>query len=202
MSTVADQCPHFMKQNNRLALAALCSIALFACGVVHADDAATDVTKQFQATVAGNSLAVIANNDLGGDPAPTLTKKLKVDYTVNGTADSKVVFEGTTLEIHAPKGAKLAVTKAIYGDLQGEQKVDVTKAVANGVQGDRLTLGVYNEILGGDPASTVVKKLLVNYTVDGKACKATASEFDTLTLPLSTDGTGKLVIVSATYGAL
>ncbi len=152
--------------------------------------------------VAGNTLTVAASNDLGGDPAPTLNKKLKVEYTINDTADSKVVFEGATLEVHAPKGAKLAVTKATYGDLQSEQKVDVTRVVTNAVQGDKLSLGVNNETLGGDPASTVVKKLEVSYTVDGKACKTTANEFDTLTLPLSTDGNGKLVIVSATYGAL
>ena len=171
---------------------------------VRADEWASfkDVTKQVQAMVVGNSLSVTANNDLGGDPAPTLTKKLKVDYTVNGAAESKVVLEGGTLEVHAPKGKKLAVAKAVYGDLQNESKVDVTKAVSDAVQGDKLTLGVNNETLGGDPATTVVKKLEVEYTVNGKASKTIANEFDTLTLPLPTDSTGKLVIVSATYGAL
>ena len=194
-----------MKQKNRPVLVALCSIALFTCGAVHADDApggSLDVTKQVQQTVSGNSLTIDVNNDLGSDPAPTLKKKLKVDYTVDGVADSKVVLEGGTLEVHPPKGAKFAVTKAVYGDLQNEQKVDVTKVVTDAVQADKLSLGVNNEVLGGDPAPTTVKKLEVSYTVDGKPGKVTANEFDTLVLPSSTDGTGKLVIISATYGAL
>ena len=203
MSTVADQFP-LMKRKNRFALTVFCLIVLLSRGAARADDApsSTDVTKQVQGMVTGNSLTIAANNDLGGDPAPTLTKKLKVEYTINGTADSKAVLEGGTLEIQAPKGAKLAVTKAVYGDLQSEKKVDVTKVVANAVQGDKLTLGVNNETLGGDPAPAAVKKLEVSYMVDGKACKTTASEFDTLTLPLSGDGTGKLVILSAVYGSL
>ncbi len=195
-----------MKCKTRPVLAALCSIALFTCGAIHAQDAAPggslDVTKLVQQTVSGNSLTIDVNNDLGSDPAPTLKKKLKVDYTVNGVAASTVVLEGSTLEIHPAKGAKLVVTKAVYGDLPDAQKVDVAKVLTNAIQGDKLTLDVNNEVLGGDPAPTTVKKLEVKYTVGGKAGTATVNEFETLTLPSSTDGTGKLVIVSATYGAL
>ena len=204
MFDTADQIP-FMKRKNRPVLVVLCSIAFFACGAVRADDApggSTDVTKQVQGAVSGNSLTIDVNNDAWGDPAPTLKKKLKVDYTVNGTAESKVVLEGGVLQVHPPKGAKLVVTKATYGDLPSEQKVDVTKVVASTVQGDKLSLAVNNEILGGDPAPTSVKKLEVSYTVDGKPGKVTANEFDTLVLPSSSEGTGKLVILSATYGVL
>ena len=193
-----------MKRKNHLAFAALCSVSLLACGLARGQDVpkTEDVTKQVEQAVMGNSLTIIANNDLAGDPAPTLTKKLKVEYTVNGTADSKAVLEGGTLEIHPPKGAKFVVTKAVYGELPDEQKVDVTKKVTDAIQGDKLNLGVNNGTLGGDPAPTVVKKLEVSYTVGGKAGKVTADEFDTLVLPTAADGTGKLVILSATYGAL
>ena len=193
-----------MKQKNLLVPAVLCSIALFAGGVVRADDApgTADVTNQVQQAVAAGALTITASNDLTGDPAPTLTKKLKVEYTINGTASSKVVFEGGVVEVHAPKGAKLVVTKATYGDLKDEQKVDVTKALTDAIQGGKLSLGINNETLGGDPAPTIVKKLEVNYTVGGKAAKTTIDEFQTLNLPLPADGKGNLVIVDATYGAL
>ena len=192
-----------MKPKNRFVSVAVCSLALFTCGLVHADDApgTTDVTKLVQLAVAGNALTINVNNDIGGDPAPTLTKKLKVEYTINGTADSKVVLEGGVLEVKAPKGAKLVVTKAVYGDLKDEQKVDVTGVLTKAIQDDKLSVGVNNEVFGGDPAPTVVKALQVSYTVGGKAAKTTVQEFETLSLPQSTDGSGKLVIVSAIYGA-
>ena len=196
-----------MKRASLFTFATLCCLALFTCRVVRADDTpatggSTDVTKLVQQAVTGNSLSLPVNNDLGGDPAPTLKKKLKVEYTINGTAEAKVVFEGSVLEVRAPKGAKLAVTKATYGDLKDEQKVDVTRVLADAVQGDKLNMGVNNETLGGDPAPTTVKKLEVDYTVGGKAGKASVGEFDTLDLPAPGEGAGKLVIVHAIYGAL
>lgn len=193
-----------MKRNNRFALIIFCSTALLICGGVHADDAPNtlDVTKKVQQAVKGNLLIIKADTGDLGDPIPNTQKRLKVEYTANGVAGSKVVMEGGVLEIHSPAGAKLAVTKAIYGDLTNERKVDVTRALTEAVQGDKVSLVVNNETMGGDPAPTTLKTLEVTYTVNGKAGKATVSEFNTLVLPLSADTNGKLVILSAIYGDL
>ena len=193
-----------MKPNHCLAFIVLSSLALFSHGHLYADDApgTLDVTKKVQQEVKGNALTIKADTAVLGDPLPNTQKRLKVDYTVNGVGSSKVVMEGGTLEVHPNKGAKLVVTRATYGDLQDEKKVDVTKVVSDAVQGDKLTLVVNNENLGGDPASTVVKKLEVTYTVGGKAGTAKADEYGTLSLPSPTDPAGKLIILSATYGDL
>ena len=192
-----------MKRNCRLAFA-LCSLALFTLGVARADDAPNtlDVTKKVQLAVKGGALVMKADTDFLGDPAPGTQKKLKVEYTVDGVAASKVVMESGVLDIHPPTGEKLAVTKAVYGDLPDEKKVDVTARLTDAIQDDKLSLGVNNETLGGDPAPTVVKTLGVKYTVGGKPGKTTVGEFTTLVLPPASEKPGKLVILSATYGDL
>ncbi len=196
-----------MNYKNLLVAALLCITLLASREISRAQDAApggtADVTKAVQQAVQSNSLEVAANNDaLGGDPASTYIKKLRVDYTIDGVADSKAVMEYSTLKLHPAHGAKLVVTKAVYGDLPDEHKVDVTGVVADAVQANKLSLPVNNESLHGDPSSGGGKALEVNYTVGGKAGKVVVSEGETLMLPLSKDGTGPLAIVSATYGVL
>ena len=193
-----------MKPKNCPAIVALCLLALFARGSVYADDAPNtlDVTKKVQQEVKGNSLTVKADTNVLGAPIPNTQKRLKIEYTVNGTASSKVVMEGGVLEIHPTAGAKLVVTKATYGDLVDEKKVDVAGRVTEAVQGDKLSLPINNETMGGDPAPTTVKTLEVTYTVGGKPGKTRTGEFTTLVLPLANEGTCKLIILSATYGDL
>ena len=124
-------------------------MALLAYGDLHTDDtsSALDVTQKIQQAVEGNYLFIKADTGLLGDPVPNTQKRLKVEYTVNGAAGSKVVMEGGSLEVHPSAGEKLIVIKAVYGDLTGERKVDVTKVLANAVRGDKVTLDVNNEVV-------------------------------------------------------
>ena len=193
-----------MRQNHHAIRALLCGGILLAQQLAHAGDAPStfDVTNQVRRMVEGNSLSIKADTAVFGDPAPDTQKKLKVDYTVDDSANSKVVMEGGSLEIHPKAGAKLAVNKATYGDLTDEKRVDVTPLVAAAVQGERITLDVNNGAMGGDPAPTTVKTLEVTYTIGGRIGKATAAEYSTLTVPQPTDAPGKLVILGAIYGDL
>jgi len=63
------------------------------------DGAKTDVTKKVAAMVKQDALSVEATNDNFGDPAEGIAKKLRVDYTFNGTTKSKTVGENETLAI-------------------------------------------------------------------------------------------------------
>jgi hypothetical protein len=93
-------------------------LTAFSTTFVHADDAPkpkivivkavygdlpdgdkTDVTEKVAGKVSGNTLSVKASNDLFGDPANGVQKKLKVDYTFDGKAKSKTVDEDETLTI-------------------------------------------------------------------------------------------------------
>ncbi len=63
------------------------------------DGEKTDVTEKVAGKVNGDTLSIKASNDLFGDPANGVQKKLKVDYTFDGKAKSKTVDEDETLTI-------------------------------------------------------------------------------------------------------
>jgi hypothetical protein len=73
------------------------------------------VTDKVSAEVKENRLRIAVSNDLFGDPAPNMVKKLRVDYLEGDAAHTKTADEGATLEIRAEGGKKLVIKKAIYG---------------------------------------------------------------------------------------
>ena len=78
---------------------------------------AVDVTDKVAAEVKENRLRIAASNELFGDPAPNMLKKLRVDYLEGEEARSKVVDENATIEIVASAGKKLTIKRALYGVL-------------------------------------------------------------------------------------
>jgi hypothetical protein len=97
----------------------------------------------------------------------------------------------------APVG-KLVVTKAFYGDLPDGPKTDVTDKVAGMVKEYKLSVEATNDNFG-DPAEGTVKKLKVEYTVDGVAHSKTVDENQTLTV---SGKPSKIMILKAVYGDL
>ncbi len=59
----------------------------------------TDVTEKVRSKVQGNVLTVTANDDLFGDPAPNITKSLRVEYTIDGAPAVKTVAQRETMII-------------------------------------------------------------------------------------------------------
>jgi hypothetical protein len=132
------------------------------------------------ADVAHNALSVAASNDNFGDPASGIVKKLRVDYTIDGTAHSRTVEENATLVIKSGP-ERLIIKKALYGDLPDGSSTDVTEKVAQAAANDALSIGATNDNFG-DPASGIVKKLRVDYTFDGKGHSKTVGEGETVTI--------------------
>ncbi len=149
------------------------------------DGGKTDVTDKVKAMVKDGALSVDATNDNFGDPADGIVKKLKVDYTIDGVAASKTVNEGETLTIAAnekpaPSG-KLAIKKAVYGDLPDGGKTDVTDKVKAMVKDGALSVDASNDNFG-DPAEGITKKLKVDYTFNGADKSKSVDEGQTLTI--------------------
>jgi len=80
------------------------------------------------------------------------------------------------------KAGKLKVLKAFYGALPDGAKDDVTAKVQGMVAGDTLSVDATNDNFG-DPANGVVKKLRVEYELDGAKKSKEAAEGETLTIP-------------------
>jgi len=76
-----------------------------------------DVTARLRAMVKDDALAVVAGNEIAGDPAYNTVKALRVDYTLAGAAHTRTVNEDETLHIPAPGEAPgaLVLRRAVYG---------------------------------------------------------------------------------------
>ncbi len=81
-----------------------------------------------------------------------------------------------------PAPGRVAIRKAIYGDLPRGKQADVTRRVARLVKAGRLSFDASNSTLGGDPAHGIPKKLHLEYTVDGVLRTVTVNENQTVTL--------------------
>ncbi|HDP33536.1 MAG TPA: DUF1080 domain-containing protein [Candidatus Hydrogenedentes bacterium] len=85
----------------------------------------------------------------------------------------------------AQREGRLEITKALYGDLPDGPSRDVTNKVAQSVKGGTLSIEANNSNLG-DAAPNVVKKLRVDYTLNGAAGSKTVHENQRLTLQSET----------------
>lgn len=162
-----------------------------------------DVTGLLATQVRDNALTVQATNALAGDPAPNVVKQMRVTYTYGDKQYSKTVNENETLHIPDPEVAAtpgtLQIVRALYGILPdtdappSTQTVDVTAQLNAMIQNGTLSV-VANNNIAGDPAHLIVKKLRVEYTLDGKPYTRTVPENATLVLP---DGTETAVAYAA-----
>ena len=91
-------------------------------GTAWAEDA-TNVTSIVAAAVKDNKLSIAATNELFGDPAQGVPKKLSVEFQIGDKKQKSETNEGNRIEIAAPAGQKLVILKAIYGPADGSKPI-------------------------------------------------------------------------------
>jgi putative heme-binding domain-containing protein len=91
----------------------------------------TDVTAKVAAAVKDESLSITAGNELFGDTAPGVPKKLTVEYSIAEETLTREVGENARLEIAASAGKKLSILKANYGPADGSKPVHVGDLTEN-----------------------------------------------------------------------
>ncbi|HEX3624126.1 MAG TPA: glycosyl hydrolase [Verrucomicrobiae bacterium] len=140
-----------------------------------------DITKQVKSLLASGTYVVPANNDFAGDdPAPFVTKHLRVEYSINGNNTTREAKEGESLTL--PQSA--TVIQALYGELDTTDRiVDATEQLASRVRHGQLRVRADNALAGADPADGVQKQWRVDYSVDGVAKHIVVPENDMLVLP-------------------
>jgi hypothetical protein len=95
------------------------------------DGPSADVTGQAAALVKAGAFGIEASNENFGDPCNGRSKKLRVDYRVNGVTASKTVSEGEKLSFtatSAPPAVVEAICKAM-GSARGEPKLALLRAL-------------------------------------------------------------------------
>jgi len=149
--------------------------------------ATTNVTKTVAAMVKDDTLNFhVDNGAFGGDPAEGRPKQLKVDYTIDGVADTKTALEGSRFRLSAnppapPKKSRLVILKAVYGDLSNGQATDVAADLTDLIQNDGLAVRIGDNVFG-DPVFGKPKELRVDYKFDGRKKSITVQEGGTLSI--------------------
>src|SRR3954469_9994231 len=155
------------------------------------DNHSNDVTSRLNSQIQNDQLNVLVNNqNMGGDPYPDHGKTLTVQYAISGKNNEVILDEGATLRLPTNNNSydSLQIKRAIYG--WENQTADVTSRLNSQVQGDRLNLQVTDENMGGDPAYGHVKKLTVDYSLNGQNHQVVTTQNDTLHLPYASDNGG------------
>jgi alpha-L-rhamnosidase len=78
---------------------------------------------------------------------------------------------------------KLVIRRAVYEAVDASARADVTEHVAREVKDNTISLEVNNKNLGGDPALNHVKRLKVDYEVNGQQFSKVVDENQTLSIP-------------------
>ncbi len=87
----------------------------------------TDVTAKVNAAIKDESLSIPASNELFGDTANGVPKKLTVEYQAGDEKLTSEAPEGGRVQISAPAGKKLIILKATYGPVDGSTPVTLTE---------------------------------------------------------------------------
>jgi hypothetical protein len=144
----------------------------------------TDVKELIVRRIKEGKVRIEVANDLFGDPAPQMGKKLKVEYKLDDVEHSLTISEGDLLLIPEPvlKGP-IKIVKAEYGDLETGSVYDVTDDVRARLKNDVMEVEVSNDLFG-DPASGVFKQLRVSYTIGDVELVKRAYEGNTMKISL------------------
>ena len=152
-----------------------------------------DVTDKLNTLIKENRLTVTAGNQLAGDPAANIVKKLLVQYIYDGKNYSINVNEGQRLELppsELPSGKELKIQLAVYGNLPEQlaklpelKTIDITKRLAAKVIDGILQTRITNELAGGDPVVNVPKQLRVQYSLNGVKMVMVKGENEMLEIP-------------------
>jgi len=170
-------------------------------------DRQTDVTDLLQDLIARggvNGRVFVNNQTMGGDPAVSRDKTLRIVARNERTQEREFFFkEGEAIDVRMfaaprdefddrPRGESrrddrpddrrgIMILRAYWG-VQG-RTANVTELLRNMQRENGLQVMVNNRSLGGDPAPGADKVLIVIYRVQGQETAAAVREGNTLTIP-------------------
>lgn len=131
------------------------------------------------AALRGASLKAIG--ELGGEAELQPLIGLLVKSAETAGIESALTAIG--LRLKQPATGAVVIQKAVYGDLPDGKMADVTAKVADLVKSS-ASVKASNAIFG-DPAGGVVKKLRVDYTIEGAPGSQTVAENQTVTFAVT-----------------
>lgn len=118
----------------------------------------------------------------GGDPAYQVVKTLEVQYTYQDRRFTVRARDGDFVHIN-PEAVTIVVEKALYGVLDDPKRTrDVKALVQRWADAGESSFPVARLAAGDDPAFGIVKTLVLEYSLGGKAVRVRATDPDTVVL--------------------
>ena len=164
-----------------------------------------NVTAQLTAlALQGNFALAVTNATFGSDPAYGFVKQLRVQYQRNGVSATKTFAEDSTIVFPAdlPALTNPLIQSARYESVSGTGFRDVTTKLTNLALAGPFSKVVNNTNFGPDPAVNQVKRLRVNYTVNGIAGVSITAENATFYYPAALPRPASVVFTNASFEAI
>lgn len=155
-----------------------------------------DVTELLNQQVTNSGLQLLVNNtNMGGDPAPAVPKRLRVQYLWNGQAMTTEAAENRELVLPLNNsgggvfGQPIAVFEVLEAFYQANgRRNDVSSVLRSAIRDGRISgLRVNNQTMGGDPVPGPRKELVVRYRNEGVEYESVTREEGVLNLPNRSD---------------
>ncbi|GAA5125207.1 family 78 glycoside hydrolase catalytic domain [Luteolibacter yonseiensis] len=128
-----------------------------------------DVTEQLTAKATSGGFSVeVGNEGFGNDPAYGKVKHLRVEYDIAGKKSVRFFPEKASMNFPQDLSPPPRILRASYEAADGVGSMDVTAKLAQLAEAGSFTLAVDNGSLGADPAFNRVKKLRVEFSVNGQ----------------------------------
>lgn len=142
-----------------------------------------DVTAQLAAMAAEGQYSLpVTNSTFGSDPAPGVSKRLRVVFQRNGQTSTKSFWEGAVIAFPSAL-TRVSIQSAFYKSTTSSRSREVTSVLQPLAAAGSFSIAVNNTNFGPDPAPGQLKQLRVNYTVDGISGVHNAPENSTFDFP-------------------
>lgn len=165
-----------------------------------------DVTAQVQRLVdAGVRSFLVRDLVSEGDPAPNVVKTLRVEYEADGQALTAQATDPERITL-GPEGAARVVIRQAYwgpaGDRDERRTKDVTAQVQRKVDAGEISFVVAELASEGDPAPLIVKRLQVEYEIEGRVLTTSATDPEPIIFELPGDEAWPLRLQQTPEGRL
>ncbi|MCW1915679.1 hypothetical protein OJ996_18985 [Luteolibacter sp. GHJ8] len=147
----------------------------------------------------------VTNETFGGDPSHNNLKQLRIQYQRGTQTATRTFGEDTVMTFPADLPAIVfpAITGGRYESVANPSLFrDVTATLQTAAQDGSFSRVVNNTSFGPDPAVNQVKRLRVNYTIDGASSTRFIAENATFNYPGDLPKPIAVTMTAATYAAI
>lgn len=125
----------------------------------------------------------IQNEVFGKDPAFRTPKQLRVEYEIQGRKTVRLFPELSSLHYPEDLSPPPVITRATYEAIDGSGSLDVTQKLNKQAESGSFSLKVENDDLGKDPSLDHIKRLKIEFSLNGQSWSKVIAEHQAFHYP-------------------